>query len=60
MFQSVIDRDPAVGDFFAQGNMQKRLAQPEELDGAVAYLMSDASSYVTGNNFKIDGGAGLP
>ena len=33
-----------------------RWGDPEELGGAVLYLVSDASSYVTGQTFVIDGG----
>lgn len=34
----------------------KRYGKPEEVAHAVIYLLSDASSWVTGSNLKIDGG----
>lgn len=33
-----------------------RLGVPEELDGTVVYLMSDASGFVTGETIMVDGG----
>ena len=41
---------------YADKSILRRWAQPSEMVGAVVYLASDASSYVTGTTIFVDGG----
>ncbi|MBV9987125.1 MAG: SDR family oxidoreductase [Chitinophagaceae bacterium] len=44
------------GDLVVQHTPYKRFGKPEELAGAVIYLLSDASKFVTGMQLGVDGG----
>jgi NAD(P)-dependent dehydrogenase (short-subunit alcohol dehydrogenase family) len=50
--------DPAIQDFVRakQPLDGGRIGRPDDLDGAVLYLLSDASRFVTGQVLAIDGG----
>ncbi|MSU55749.1 MAG: SDR family oxidoreductase [Candidatus Taylorbacteria bacterium] len=41
---------------FGESNMLGRMAQPEEYNGVMQFLCSDASSFITGANITADGG----
>jgi len=47
---------PAWADAYASKSALGRWSLPEELAGAVVYLASDASSFVTGSQLFVDGG----
>jgi gluconate 5-dehydrogenase len=46
----------ALVERLCQKSPMQRMGQPHELKGAVVFLASDASSYVTGQNLVVDGG----
>ncbi|KAL1839423.1 hypothetical protein VTJ49DRAFT_1524 [Mycothermus thermophilus] len=52
LFEAVPERRAAWPD----ANMLKRLSYPEEYRGAAVFLLSDASSFMTGADLRIDGG----
>jgi 7-alpha-hydroxysteroid dehydrogenase len=56
----VVLTDDALRDQFIAGTPMKRPGEPEDIACAVLYLVSDASSWVTGKVFEIDGGTESP
>jgi NAD(P)-dependent dehydrogenase (short-subunit alcohol dehydrogenase family) len=40
----------------AGGTLMKRIADPPEIVGPILYLISDASSFVTGDDLSVSGG----
>jgi len=47
---------PGVREAFAQKSALGRIGYPEDLAGAIVFLASDASAYVTGSCIHVDGG----
>jgi 7-alpha-hydroxysteroid dehydrogenase len=56
----VVVTDEALLHKFVEGTPMKRPGQPEDIACAVLYLASDASSWVTGKVFEVDGGSESP
>ena len=53
------ERGPGHIETMAQAVPMRRLATPHDCGEAVAFLASDAASYVTGTGFILDGGQTL-
>ena len=47
---------PEVTHYFNNAPPMKRIGQTSDITGGLIYLLSDASSYVTGIDLPIDGG----
>ena len=56
----VVLTDDALRAQFEAGTPMRRPGEPEDIACAVLYLVSDASSWVTGKVFEVDGGTESP
>ncbi|KAF3479481.1 3-alpha-(or 20-beta)-hydroxysteroid dehydrogenase [Arthroderma uncinatum] len=56
MVEKNFEEVPDLKTVWTKESMLGRLAQPEEFTGAVIFMLSDASSYMTGSSLLIDGG----
>ncbi|KAK3393672.1 hypothetical protein B0H63DRAFT_23586 [Podospora didyma] len=56
MTETLFDDVPERRTSWPDANMLKRLSYPEEYRGAAVFLLSDASSFMTGSDLRIDGG----
>ncbi len=55
-FSEAIVANKAIYDYAVSGIPMGRIAQPDEMAGAVLYLVSDAASFTTGSCITCDGG----
>ena len=56
MVEGLFEKFPERKREWSEQNMLGRLSTPEEYRGAVVFLMSGASSFMTGSELVIDGG----
>ncbi|KAL6411122.1 putative Short chain dehydrogenase [Ilyonectria robusta] len=56
MLQNLFDDYPERQTKWAGENMLGRISSPQEFRGAAVFLLSDASSFMTGSDLRIDGG----
>jgi len=56
MAQMVIDQSPGTKEIWESENMLGRLAEPHEFGAAAVFLLSEASSFMTGSTMVVDGG----
>lgn len=54
--QKLLERNPGMREMWESENMAHRLANPAEFKSAALFLLSRASSFMTGSNLVIDGG----
>ncbi|WP_163579566.1 SDR family NAD(P)-dependent oxidoreductase, partial [Klebsiella pneumoniae] len=52
-------RTEAGRDFTLSLQALKRVAQPDDIAGAIAFLASDAARWVSGDTLRVDGGSKL-
>ncbi|MCL8207046.1 MAG: SDR family oxidoreductase [Actinomycetia bacterium] len=56
LFAAVRAENPGLGDALVRAIPLRRLARPEDVAAAVAYLASDEAAYVTGQTLSVSGG----
>ncbi|TWU71273.1 hypothetical protein ED733_000550 [Metarhizium rileyi] len=56
MVLGLFEKDPGLRETWTKENMLGRLATTSEFKGAALFLISEASSFMTGSNLVIDGG----
>lgn len=56
MVRKNFEDDPNLRALWERENMMGRISLPQEYRGAALFMLSDASSFMTGSHLVIDGG----
>ena len=56
MTRQFVDQNPELASGWVQRIPAGRMGEPDDLDGLVVFLASDASRYIVGESIVIDGG----
>jgi NAD(P)-dependent dehydrogenase (short-subunit alcohol dehydrogenase family) len=54
--RKILDENPQLRDKWTSLIPAGKMGTPEDLMGAVTFLLSDASKYITGAELRVDGG----
>ena len=54
--RNIFERDPELKKTWEALTPMGRMGNPEDLAGAIVYLTSDASKFMTGAELRVDGG----
>ncbi|MFB6818103.1 SDR family NAD(P)-dependent oxidoreductase [Streptomyces sp. NPDC056347] len=56
MINAAVTAEPALEEVFVARQIQRRMAEPQEVAEAALWLLSDRSSFATGSHVAVDGG----